>query len=192
MMHVKQSTERKHRRGSLKRQRRIGRKRPLLERVHRDQRRETIYYKKSRDQIDQRQRDQRKADDASQAISKEEKTRQRKKRKRDGGCMSSNQQRESTREAVTIGLAEKLWKELGLSYTPKFHAFITHARPQMKRLPGFGGMLEDHVERSHQYGDKHDHQVARLKSPEMRAASYSHYEKTGNDPQVVAAMAGAL
>jgi hypothetical protein len=31
-----------------------------------------------------------------------------------------------------------------------------------------------------------------IKSLEMGAASYSHYEKTGNDPQVVAAMAGAL
>jgi hypothetical protein len=52
------------------------------------------------------------------------------------------------RVEVAIGLAEKLWKELGLSYTLKFHAFITHALPQMRRLNGFGEMLEDHVEKT--------------------------------------------
>jgi hypothetical protein len=67
-----------------------------------------------------------------------------------------------------------------------------HALPQMRRLHGFGEILEDHVERSHQDGDKHDHQVARLKSAEMRCASYSHHEKTANDPKVLAAKAGAL
>jgi hypothetical protein len=59
---------------------------------------------------------------------------------------------------------KRLWTiDLGLSYTPKFHALITHAlRLLMMRIGGFGCILEDHVEKSHQEGEKHDQTVARL------------------------------
>jgi hypothetical protein len=52
---------------------------------------------------------------------------------------------------VALAHVKKLWTiDLGLSYTPKFHALITHALRQMKRIGGFGSILEDHVEKSHQ------------------------------------------
>lgn len=48
-------------------------------------------------------------------------------------------------------------------------------------------MLEDHVEKSHQEGEKHDQTVARLASSALRTASFCHREKTANDPKVPAA-----
>jgi hypothetical protein len=48
-----------------------------------------------------------------------------------------------------FGEVEKLWNELGLSYTPKFHALMRHALEQMRRIGGCGEMLEDRVEKSH-------------------------------------------
>jgi hypothetical protein len=48
-------------------------------------------------------------------------------------------------------------------------------------------MLEDHVEKTHQDMDTFHQRVARLRSYEMRANSYSHHEKTVNDPEVFAA-----
>jgi hypothetical protein len=82
---------------------------------------------------------------------------------------------------------EKLWNRLGLSHTPKFHALMRHALEQMRIIGGFGEMLEDHVEKSHQDMDKFHQRVATLRSFEMRAKSYSHHEKTANDPKVLAA-----
>jgi hypothetical protein len=82
---------------------------------------------------------------------------------------------------------EKLWEKLDLSYTPKFHALMRHALEQMRRVVGFGEMLEDHVEKSHQDMDTFHQRVARLRSFEKRANSYSRHEKTVNDPEVLAA-----
>jgi hypothetical protein len=87
---------------------------------------------------------------------------------------------------------DKLWNTLGLSHTPKFHALMRHALNQMRRIGGFGGMLEDHVEKSHQDMDKFHQRVATLKNYEMRAKSYSHHEKTANDPGVVSAGNSAI
>ena len=64
---------------------------------------------------------------------------------------------------------------------------MRHALEQMRRIGGFGEMLEDHVEKSHQEMDKFHQRVATLRNYEMRAKSYSHHEKTANDPRVVAA-----
>jgi hypothetical protein len=57
----------------------------------------------------------------------------------------------------------------------------------MRRVGGFGEILEDHVEKSHHDMDKFHQRAARLRSPEMRAFSFSHHEKTGNTPDVIAA-----
>jgi hypothetical protein len=55
----------------------------------------------------------------------------------------------------------------------------------MKRVGRFGDMLEDHVDKSHRgMGTLHP-RVATLRSYEMRAKSYSHHEKTANDPGVL-------
>jgi hypothetical protein len=82
--------------------------------------------------------------------------------------------------AETLGI-------LGLSYTPKFHARITHALRQTRRIGGFSCILEDHVEQNHQEGEKRDQTVTRLPSAEARAASFSHREKAANYPKVLAA-----
>jgi hypothetical protein len=55
----------------------------------------------------------------------------------------------------------------------------------MKRVGRFGDMLEDHLEKSHRGMDTFHQRVATLRSYEMRAKSYSHHEKTANDPGVL-------
>jgi hypothetical protein len=64
----------------------------------------------------------------------------------------------------------------------------------MKRVGGVGEMLQDHIEKNHQQDmDKFHHQrVATLRLHEIRAKSYSHHEKTANDPQVLAAKKKAI
>jgi hypothetical protein len=48
-------------------------------------------------------------------------------------------------------------------------------------------MLEDHFEKIHQDIDKFHRRDAWLKSPDARAFSFSHLEKTANDREVLAA-----
>ena len=67
-------------------------------------------------------------------------------------------------EEAALVQIEKLWNELGISHTPKVHALMRHALDQMKRVGGFGDMLEDHVEKSHQDMDKFHQRVATLRS----------------------------
>jgi hypothetical protein len=61
-----------------------------------------------------------------------------------------------------------------------------------KWIGRFGDMLQDHVEKSHQEGEKHDQTVARLSPAKARAASFSHHEKTANAPKVLATEKQAL
>jgi hypothetical protein len=42
----------------------------------------------------------------------------------------------------TIKAVDKIWTELGLSKTPKYHARIHHAMSQSKWVRGYGNMLE--------------------------------------------------
>jgi hypothetical protein len=88
---------------------------------------------------------------------------------------------------VALDEVEKLWNEIGLSLTPKLHTLMRHVLEHMRRVGGFGEILEDHVEKSHHDMDKFHQRAARLRSPEMRAFSFSHHEKTGNTPDVIAA-----
>ena len=68
-----------------------------------------------------------------------------------------------------IKAVDKIWTELGLSKTPKYHASMHHAMPQSKWFGGYGCMLEDIVEKSHQDGDKFNRRVVTLRSMELRA-----------------------
>ena len=43
-----------------------------------------------------------------------------------------------------------LWSTATLGLTPKLHSLINHAVKQMRKLGGFGDMLEDDVEMIHQ------------------------------------------
>jgi hypothetical protein len=87
---------------------------------------------------------------------------------------------------------DKIWKEFDLSYTPKYHGLDTHAAAQMKRIGGFGDMLEDDLEKSHQDCDRFGQRVARLKSAPLKAAAFSHHERTINDPKVQATRAAVI
>jgi hypothetical protein len=87
---------------------------------------------------------------------------------------------------------DKIWKEFDLSYTPKYHGLDTHAAAQMKRIGGFGDMLEDDLEKSHQDCDRFGQRVARLKSAPLKAAAFSHHERTVNDPKVQATRAAVI
>ncbi len=52
----------------------------------------------------------------------------------------------------TLMEAIKLYRELGLSVSPKPHAIEDHLCVQMSRLKGIGDLGEDFVEQSHQDG----------------------------------------
>ena len=54
----------------------------------------------------------------------------------------------------------------------------------MREFNGFGDMLEDEVEKSHQDCDRFAQRVARLRSLELRVRSFSQHEKTINNPRV--------
>jgi hypothetical protein len=86
---------------------------------------------------------------------------------------------------------DKLWKELDLSQTPKYHALIVHAIFQAMRTNGFGDMLEDELEKSHQEALRFRARVARLQSMNARANAFSASEKVRNNPKVQQAISDA-
>jgi hypothetical protein len=53
----------------------------------------------------------------------------------------------------TIKAVDKIWTELGLSKTAKYHAWMHHAMSRSARVGGYGCMFEDTVEKSHQDGE---------------------------------------
>jgi len=83
--------------------------------------------------------------------------------------------------------ALKLWKELSLSHTPKWHCLLEHAIDQMVACGGFGDMLEDFVELYHQLGNRDEIRLAGLKSEPQKAASMAAWESVHNSKQVKAA-----
>ena len=64
----------------------------------------------------------------------------------------------------SISALEKLWMQLDLSITPKFHILTTHIIEQIIRFGGIADKVEDFIEKSHQIGKKLDKLVARIKS----------------------------
>jgi len=82
---------------------------------------------------------------------------------------------------------EKQWKTLGLNHTPKFHSLMRHALWQFRLLRGFGDLLEDDMEKSHQDGARFERRVAGLQSEENKCASFSRNEKINSNPKVAAA-----
>jgi hypothetical protein len=91
-----------------------------------------------------------------------------------------------------IDNVEKLWKEIGLPETPKYHGLTAHAIQQAIVVGGFGDMLEDELEKSHQDALRFRSRVSRLRSLNARACSYSLSEKTRNHPDVVVAQEKAM
>ena len=61
---------------------------------------------------------------------------------------------EYQRFKFSIEQVDSIWKTLpDLSYTPNHHAWLHHALPQMREFDGSGDILEDEVEKIHQYCD---------------------------------------
>ena len=84
--------------------------------------------------------------------------------------------------------AMDLAKELGLSYTPSLHLIHKHAAPLFQKLEGFGELLEDLVEQSHQTMHRLRQQLAGLGSCSKRALALSRCEKMAAHPKVKKAM----
>jgi hypothetical protein len=105
----------------------------------------------------------------------------------------------------TIQADDKIWTELGLSKTPKYHTWM-HASCRAAGQNGLGATIRLHVggygsstgEKSKsQDGDKFARRVACLPLLELRARSYRIHTRrktftVANDPQVVAAQQEAM
>jgi hypothetical protein len=91
-----------------------------------------------------------------------------------------------TKLEAAIRQAAKLWEMLGMSCTPKFHLLLVHALPLMRKHNGFGDMLEDDLEKSHQDMDRIHRILAGLGSCMKRAHAISRKLKTKSKPAVVA------
>ena len=86
----------------------------------------------------------------------------------------------------------KLWEELGLSYTPMFHLLHIHALSLMRKYNGFGEMLEDDLEKSHQDMDRIHRRTASLGSAKLRAQTISRKEHVKNVHDVQVELRGVL
>jgi len=78
----------------------------------------------------------------------------------------------------------KHWTAWGLSETPKYHFLKSHAFRQMMRIFGFGCMLEDDLEKSHQDCFKVQQRLARLNSDLKKEQNFSRSEVVSNDPSI--------
>jgi hypothetical protein len=91
-----------------------------------------------------------------------------------------------TKLEAAIKQAAKLWEELDMSCTPKFHLILVHALSLMRKHNGFGDMLEDDLEKSHQDMDRIHRRLAGLGSCAKRSEAISRKMKTQSTPAVVA------
>ena len=65
---------------------------------------------------------------------------------------------------IAIKGLEQVWTELDLSITPKMHILLKHTVDQVEWFGGIADKVEDFVEKSHQFGNKLNYLVARMKS----------------------------
>ena len=79
---------------------------------------------------------------------------------------------------------QQLWNAAGLSYTPKFHALLSHAPQQMRKFKGFGDLLEDDVEKIHQIAGNYEARSSRLKSASGRAVAQAKMEAMSHNNSV--------
>jgi len=73
-----------------------------------------------------------------------------------------------------------LWKNAGLSYTPKLHSVLVHTMEQMRECQGIGDMLEDDVEHIHQLAAKIEGCTSRMKDKFWQAFVHSKIEAIQN------------
>jgi hypothetical protein len=79
---------------------------------------------------------------------------------------------------------QQLWNAAGLSYTPGFHALLSHAPQQMRKFKGFGDLLEDDVEKIHQIAGNYEAWSSRLKSASGRAVAQAKMEAMSHNNSV--------
>ena len=62
----------------------------------------------------------------------------------------SEAKEEETHKGISMGL--KMWRDLGMSVTPKLHVLEDHLLSQLSLFKGLGDCSEDFVEQVHQVG----------------------------------------
>jgi hypothetical protein len=77
-----------------------------------------------------------------------------------------------------------LWSTATLGLTPKLHSLINHAVKQMRKIGGFGDMLEDDVEMIHQIAGRFEARSSSIKSHEMRALSHAKMEAVSHNKEM--------
>ena len=88
--------------------------------------------------------------------------------------------------------AAKLWKESNLNYTPNFHLLHRHALPLMREYNGFGEMLGDDLEKSHQDMDRIHRQIVGLSLCKKRAHTISRKMKVKRNGDVQKEVDGVM
>ena len=69
-----------------------------------------------------------------------------------------------------------LWRQAGISVTPKCHLIESHGAEMLRRTQGFGDMGKDAAERSHQDGIRSDLQTRGLRSIVRRSNAQAQWE----------------
>ena len=73
---------------------------------------------------------------------------------------------------------DKLWRLVGLSFTPKVHNLLDHDSKQMHEIGGFSDMLEDDVKLMHQTLGRFEWHLSQLTSNTRKAESHAKMEST--------------
>jgi hypothetical protein len=85
----------------------------------------------------------------------------------------------------TIDEADKVWKKLGISCTPKAHGlFDGHTLEQHTRLRGIGDKGEDFVEKGHQLGLRDERRTWNIRNFEKQQRSQLKHIRRGNQAAV--------
>jgi hypothetical protein len=64
-----------------------------------------------------------------------------------------------------------LWRQAGISFTPKIHGILCHTFQQMKWLGVFGDLLEDGLKHLHQMSKAISDRTSRIKNKQQQAFS---------------------
>ena len=86
-----------------------------------------------------------------------------------------------------IRVLEQMWNDLELVITPKVHILFRHTMIQVYHFGGIADIVEDFIEKFHQYGKKLDHLVARMSSQGFRKQEFAKIRRQwlSNDPAVL-------
>ena len=83
-----------------------------------------------------------------------------------------------------LNLLRVKWKELNLSFTPKFHLLYEHTPHFLQTMNGFFDMGEDAIERWHQIRMRHHARIRSLRSENLQKQNQSKYEFTTTNSDI--------